>query len=485
MEPTWKMLLPELIDRHRVIDISRFPWFRVPAQVKIAIYAEGSIRFDGGSFDGLKRVIATLNADPWPWVEFEITLIHRGTDPSAAIQNKRLDEIGLKDFDELWLFGASGGNLLSDAEIAAVEAFMNAGGGVLHTGDHASLGQGIAGSIKRVGAMRKYPAPEAQMGVWNNTLRSGADGNYSFNDQSDETPQTIRLRYYHQWRVWPSFAQRKFPHPLMCGSSGPITVFPDHQHEGEAIEPAAYPVADWPEKDGFQPKVEVIAWGRIEAPDADQGREVGLVSVYDGHRVGVGRIAADSTWHHWFDINLDGFAATPTGTVHLSKIEEYFLNVAAWLAPKFKQSQMRNGLFRFGLWRDPLVMLDPTKFPIYLLGGIARDALGQFAPQCMINQWLIDIIPPPLLRLRCVTPPIPEPEPKLPFPLPIQDILVGSIVEPLMRRNKQVDGPEEGADDRDVEQAIAKAIPRAGEFVRAQIEELKQLEEVASVLLNK
>ena len=51
--------------------------------------------------------------------------------------------------------------------------------------------------------------------------------------------------------------------------------------EGEAVAPTSYPASEWPSKAGFQPKVDVIAWGRIESPDADAGREVGLVSAYD------------------------------------------------------------------------------------------------------------------------------------------------------------------------------------------------------------
>src|SRR5256885_17067353 len=30
------------------------------------------------------------------------------------------------------------------------------------------------------------------------------------------------------------------------------------------------------------------------------------IAVYDGHRVGVGRIVVDSSWHHFLDINLIG-----------------------------------------------------------------------------------------------------------------------------------------------------------------------------------
>jgi hypothetical protein len=483
MEPRWKELLPQLIDRHRVVDIERYPWFRRAARVRIAIYAEGSIRFDGGPFAGLQRVIAALNADPWPWVKFEVTLIHRTVDPSADLQNKRLDDIELEDFDELWLFGISSGNALSAQETAAVEAFIDGGGGVLHTGDHASLGQGIAGSIKRVGAMRQYPAPAASPTVWNNTLRPGADGLYQFADQSDDVPQAIRLRYYHAWTFVPLLRRNKYPHPVLCGKSGPIRIFPDHQHEGEAVAPGTYPAATWPSKNGFQPKVEVVAWGRIQSPDADQGREVGLVSTYNGHAANVGRIVADSTWHHWFDINLDGFAATAAGQARLKTIEEYFLNVAAWLAPKSKQSQMRNGIIVFSLWRDPLVMLEPKTMPLYFLGGMARDALGQFAPQCMVRQWIIDIIPPLLIEDIPILIPDPGPLADLTIPMPIEDIVLAGIVQPLVEANLRAGIPEKGVTDDAVDEAVAQALPRAAKVLKAQIGALKQLEKLPERLV--
>lgn len=477
MEPRWKKLIPELVDRHQVIDLSRFTWFKRPAIVKIALYAEGSIKFDGGGFDGLQRVIAALNSDPWPWVKFETTLIHRGSDPTADMQNIILSSVDLEQYDELWLFGIASGNLLSPAEINAVNSFMDGGGGVLHTGDHASLGQGISGAIQRAGEMRQYPAPNASSPVWNSTLRSGADAFYSFGDQSDDYPQGIRLKYYYQWGYQPSLVLKKYPHPVMCGTDGPIRIFPDHQHEGEAIAPASYPSATWPAKNGYQPKVEVVAFGRIEDPSADVGREVGLVSTYDGHRADVGRIIADSTWHHWFDINLDGFALS-----NLDKIEQYFLNVAAWLAPKYKQSQMRNGVTIFASWRSPLVELDVAVLQPWILGGIARDALGQYAPNCMVRQWLIDLISPRLERELDIFKPDLGPEQLLGMPFPIEDVILASALSPILKRNQDLKSPEEAIDMKFVDNAFIEAVPAAAKVVARQSKRMRQVEKVVELM---
>lgn len=483
MEPTprWPTLIPDLIARHRVLDLKDLFWFKRPVKVRIALYAEGTVAFQGGSFEGLQHVVAALRSDPWPWVIFEPVLIHRNSDPSADLQNKTLDQIHLETFDELWLFGIAEGNLLSAAEVNAVNAFMDAGGGVLHTGDHASLGKGIAGNLKRAGKMRRYPAPQAAPGVWNNTLRSGADSVYEFVDQSDDYPQDIRLRRYWEWTFYPSFFRHWAPHPVLCGNHGPIRIFPDHQHEGEAIAPNAYPAADWPSKGGYQPQVDVVAWGRIESPDANTGREFGLVSVYNGHDADVGRIVADSTWHHWFDINLKGFA-----TGHLETIERYFLNVAAWLAPADKQYGMRNGVFLIALRRDPLVMIDATVLPPWYLGGLARDALGQFAPQCLVRQWILDLVKiPVLVKMPPFTQPDPPPfdprHPVFPYPLPLTDLLMASVITPLIEAQRDITDLVTEMKPEIVERAFAGALRRTAEIIGEQAK-VMQLGQVADLL---
>lgn len=490
LEQRWPSLVPDLIARHRVLDLDLVPWFKRPAKVRIALYAEGTIAFNGGSFQGLQRVVAALKSDPWPWVKFEPVLIHRNSDPSADQQNKPLDQINLDSFDELWLFGFASGDLLTPGERAAVNTFMDKGGGVLHTGDHASLGQGIAGSLKRAGLMRQYPAPEAAPGVWNNTLRSGANAIYEFIDQSDDVPQDIRLKWYSDWRFTVGNAlRRRYPHPVLCGSDGPIYIFPDHQHEGVAVAPVPSP-PDWPSKNGYTPRAEVIAWGRIEAPDADIGREFGLVSVYDGHGVDVGRIVADSTWHHWFDINLDGFTATPLGLTRLKTIERYFLNVAAWLAPKAKQKHMRDGVFAIAVRRDPLVMLNPRILDPWVLGSLARDALGQFAPQCLIIQWVLDVIPP-LVReqLKKIIdpdpPPLGERRPLIPLVLPIEDLVIASVIEPLLEQQSEIQDVVTEMKPAVVDRAFSGALDRTAALISEQAQVLQQLGQVADLLRQK
>lgn len=403
-------LKSDVLKRWNPIDKALLPRFLFPpAHVRILMYAEGSIQFTGGPFNGLTHVLATLAADPWFWVKFDVTKAHRGSDPSADRQNVKLTDLNLSaSFDEIWLFGISSGDLLTAPEKAALADFMdNHKGGVLATGDHASLGQGIAGAIPRAGKMRRYPAPQAAPPGWNTTLVEGSDPNatYDFNDQSDDVPQQIRWKKYPLWSPFPSFFKRNVrPHPLLCGPDGPINVFPDHQHEGEAIVPSSLPATEWPSGPSGQVKPEVIAWGRIKDPSAtNTGQEIGVLSAYDGHEAHVGRIAADSTWHHFFDINLDGlpgdptydgFSATPSGLAALKKIEAYFLNLALWLAPPVKQSQMRTAASWHVIWTDRFVELAASEslkldsaIEHLFLGEQAIDALGRVAPVCTVHQW--------------------------------------------------------------------------------------------------
>ena len=42
------------------------------------------------------------------------------------------------------------------------------------------------------------------------------------------------------------------------------------------------------------------------ASDPANGKTFGVIGAWDGHRVGKGRVVVDSTWHHFFNINLTG-----------------------------------------------------------------------------------------------------------------------------------------------------------------------------------
>lgn len=381
----------------------RFPWWRPPATVRILMYADGRVQFADGPFLGLQHVITLLKSRPYFYVAFDIATAHREGDPTATIKAPtQLTDLVLDDFDEIWFFGFSSVPTLTRAEVTALDSFMAAPkcGGVLVTGDHADLGKGIAGLIPRAGKMRLYPAPPDQRPVWYTTVEDGPDpgGTFDAADQEDDRPQTIT---YERFPVWSSFGgePRFRPHPVLCGPNGPIDVFPDHQHEGEALAPTFEPFdTEWPTKNGHQERPVVIARGRIKDPEATHsGKEIGLLSAYNGHEVDVGRIVADSTWHHWFDINLlgtesppspyAGFDATPAGQAALKKIEAFFLNCGAWLAPPDKQAEMRNVAWWSILWTDQIVELSADA-PIWHLGQEAISALGRRASSCAVTEWV-------------------------------------------------------------------------------------------------
>lgn len=358
-------------------------------------------------------------------------------------------------------------------------------GGILVTGDHANLGKGIAGQITRAGQMRQYPAPEAIEPGWNTTLEDGPDpgASYDFDDQSDDRPQTIRYRHFPMFSS-ELFERRYRPHPILCSPDGPIDVLPDHQHEGEALAPV--PAAGdpkWPTKNGHQERPYVIGWGRIKDPAAAKfGQEIGVVSAYDGHTVDVGRIVADSTWHHWFDINLTGrylppspyagFDATAAGQAILKKIDAYFLNCGVWLSPPNKQAAMRNFGWWSIVWTDRIVEL-PSNTPVWRLGEEAIDALGRRAPRCTVSEWIFDF---PIFK---------EKIPRYEWPmllerfqlvnLPFEQFVAGGILRQLMLQvgvhNTKCSFPDRAPEDKILESVMSAGAEEGLSVLSNQLQE--------------
>jgi hypothetical protein len=451
-------LRPHLVntfkERWRIPDWKiHYPWWTPPAPCRILMYADSSVHLSGGSFQGLTYVKTLLESHVYPYVAFSVDFCHRaGTDPSATIfagTPKQLTDLDLLNkYDQVWFFGFDSGAALSPAEITLMDQFMAAPkfGGVLTTGDHLSLGQALCGQITRVGQMRQYPAPTNVAPTWNTTLERrpphagepadppGTGQPYNFNDQSDDLPQTIRYKRYSVDR----FHAR--PHPVLCGPDGPIDILPDHEHEGEALEPVVAGDPRWPTKAGLQEAPEVIAWGKVKDPSATKhGKEIGVISAYNGHMVDVGRVVADSTWHHWFDINLiglwgsgapyAGFAATAAGQAALKKIDAYYLNCGVWLSPPAVQTAMRNAGWWSIIWQNQVVELGADA-PIRAFGGVGLDALGRRAPRCAVFDWVWP--KEPIYR-----PKIPWWEwiqlvPELPFTdIPVEQYLAGGILREL------------------------------------------------------
>src|SRR4051794_18751572 len=168
---------------------------------------------------------------------FNVKTAHRRADAHADLPNFTFSDAALKDFDVLWLFGYEGANFggantgasIGDGELAAIAAFMAAGGGGFAAGDHDGLGSVMCGRIPRVGTMRKwYSAVDPPPGRPPNapglgagridTTRPDHAGQYWFDNQSDDIPQIFTLLE---------------PHPVLQTSTTPgglISQFPDHMH---------------------------------------------------------------------------------------------------------------------------------------------------------------------------------------------------------------------------------------------------------------
>lgn len=470
-----------------------FPWWRAPAKVRILMYADGGVRFSGGLFGGLQHVQALLESRAYFNVDFEVTTAHREGDKSATIKDAvKLTDPDLdilNNFDEIWFFGIRPAPPLPEDELKLLDKFMTSTesrrvvGGVLATGDHKDLGKALAGEITRVGEMRQYPAPGSGPKESNTTLEEGPDENKRFNDfdQSDDRPQSIRLTPFP---AGPSLGSEggSRPHPVLCGPDGPIDVFPDHRHEGEAVVPEGIEgKPQWPTNvSGHQEQPYVIAKGLIKDPDAiKHGQEIGLVSAYNGHTVDVGRIVADSSWHHWFDINLlgvfkppspyAGFDATPAGQAALKKIEAYFLNCGAWLAPPDKQAEMRNAAWWSILWTDQIAELS-AEDPIWYLGEQAISALRQRASSCAVTDWVLNSafnkrVPIPTLEKMFEQAQLTN--------LAFEQYIAGGILRQLMLQvgpaNPKLSFPFEAPPDEELERAIDDGVDEGIKALKSQL----------------
>lgn len=463
-----------------------FPWWRPPAVIRILMYADGRIRFSGGALDGLLYVKRLLESRLYFYADFRVTTAHRERDPSASEQHVKLTDLNiLEKFDEIWLFGFNDKPVLTKEEKDLLDRFMDEKrGGVLVTGDHENRGKSIAGDIKRAGKMRQYPAPKSVRKEANSTLEEGPDEGDLFNDadQNDDRPQKVRYTLFPL--PTPMGANPRFrPHPVMCGPDGPIDVLPDHGHEGEAVTPKKLVAAEWPTVNNHQELPVVIARGKVKDPCSKKfGQEIGLVSAYDGHIANVGRIIADSTWHHWVDNNLlgnpgvkppkpdAGFDATPKGAAALRKIDAYFLNAATWLAPPERQAEMRCAVWWSVVWSGQIVELSPND-PIWDLGAHALDALRLRASSCAVAGWVLDI---PAFKEKISNQPLSKITDQFQLlSLPFEQYVAGGIILELMRQVGPADPkrrfPSKPPPDEDIERAINDGVKIGMEALTEQL----------------
>ncbi|MEU5894547.1 hypothetical protein ABZ835_48490 [Streptomyces sp. NPDC047461] len=460
------------------------PWLFRKCTVRVLLVADGFLFFDDSDF-GLGEFLRALSQSAL-FVRFEVTCAHRSQTaaaqsgagrPGVARTISGFDfadpaHFGTDLYDELWIFGSvtsrpSGPgwtNRPSDAELRAISEFMDAGHGVFATGDHGSLGAALGGFLPRVRSMRRWfdppggplgepVAPDMTSSHRRDTNRPGASGTFDFGDQSDMFPQPILPVW--QRRPGPGLLSTRWPHPLLCGSNGVINVLPDHPHEGECVERRDIPVGQEFDFDGYhvdeyprgadsRPLPSAVAHSTVlpnnNVKDPTEAAMFVAISAYDGEEAGVGRVVTDATWHHFININLVGQQSgqvndpdkrfgflTPGGQHHLRAIEEYFRNIAMWIAPAgLRRCMFRNSLW-YATWGEHLVEavapIEPldrvTSVDFLNIGRHAFDSIGRFAGQCQTLHWSLDVLKDILSKKfyqRVLPVPIPELPDRVPGP---------------------------------------------------------------------
>jgi hypothetical protein len=380
-----------------------------PCRPRLLVVADGSLNFRETDGFGLWRFLHAITVAPGVSTKPIVTLAHRGfhtpnvtvgTDTYSVATNFNFASanpvVDRANYDQIWLFGIQAGGSITDAEVQAIARFMNAGGGVFATGDHATLGRTMSGRLPRIRHMREWSAipmgleaPDVAVNRIDTIVDPGPNGIYEFDDQSDDIPQRIYPNYEvtaaaggWQARLHPLLMLPGAPsvRTNSAGFTHDVDVLPDHAHESvcRAVESPATLGSTYNDVglsfQEFRPSTTNPAQ-RVGAPvvafAVSGGRAItigpskppvrpqmfGVISAYDGHSAQPypaqtqrpGRIVCDSTWHHFVNINLDGRGTTRTGlgswsggvpgsgsftpSADLEKVYAYYRNTVRWLQP--------------------------------------------------------------------------------------------------------------------------------------------------------
>ncbi|MET0287349.1 MAG: hypothetical protein ABW352_22885 [Polyangiales bacterium] len=396
--------------------------------IRVLVVVDGGVNHARLAGFGVGRFIELLRSTTLGCTTFSVDVAERGEldfvdhGPGGGdhlrYESFRFDsQIGrervLDRYQEAFLFGINPGELgipvtpIGEAERTAILSWMDAGNGIFATGDHENLGANLASGIPRVRSMRRWTAadgvPTVEGPTRLDTNQPETPAEYAGTAQiardaeEDAIPQPLRWIPVSRYRS--GWTEVRRPHEILCHPlHGPIDVMPDHPHEGTCFTTAeisghARRRADFPGSELPQ----VIAQGFV-VPDPPFQHHKGdvpastiqMVSVYDGWKENVGRVVVDSTWHHWFNLNLAGIEAA--GGVNWDKISRYFVNVAKWIAPP--------GAYRARCWwelldshfRYPGIEEFHPKASVLELGNGLRDSLVRLHGACTVRMLALDSI---------------------------------------------------------------------------------------------
>jgi hypothetical protein len=511
-----------------------------PTVIRVLIVGDknpqATIDFGDGDF-GLSEFIKALEINSVNlglYVDFKITKVQ------WKVNNFTFEEpmFNPKDYDEIWFFGMSRDNSsLSSEELRIISQFMDNGGGVFATGDHEDIGKGLCAEIPRVRSMRKWHFPEVENGYpvappvgikafdadqepnkRHDTLRKGHDSVYQSDDQSDDIPQQIIPKVYKTkyWNKEGLFVKH-YPHPLLSKRHGVIKVLPDHMHEGECYVPDdltksfdfnGYTTTEYPiwQKTGKRLKPEVIAEAIVigdhitKNPDSPPtiAKIFGVLGAYDGHKVDVGRVAVDATWHHFININVigkiphdpndikgQGFNASDKGKKVYNDIKTYWRNIGVWLAPKkIQKSILATALWGIR-WSYPLVeelssrtvQEGLSREGILYLGRVARYSLNNISSEEQVIQGLI----PYLTEIEDIVSPWwgnSESAPDLVFDVIVNSVLGGmilSIAKEFPERSPENKQRAERVLTRVLDSGVSLGIKAAQETLRISVRQIENI----------
>jgi hypothetical protein len=392
--------------------------------IKILLYTDDpeiAPTNDPGQLFGLGSMLDRLHAHTPSFANIETRWISRNPDADHHATNKLDAILQNENFDEIWFFGMHQSNTdrfslgerrggpeseLNQAEVEALTEWMRVredgcgGGGILMTGDHSNetpdnlllgknslcpdktagetflgLGRALGRCVPRAGSLRKWEGPPSYRpeDSLSTIFKSGF--------QLDPFPQQLQLRSVNADGDPDPNGQ---PHPLFFYKQGRyIEVFPDHAHEGAIITPpetAQLDPAVWPAKvNGLELRPHVVAFGR----DARRRDPLNIIATYNGDLAGVGRIVADSTWHHYMNVNLTSFPHPAPDGSDSDQIGQFYGNLAVWLAPRCKRQQMAQAmLYQLALYT---ILLEPG-LDAESTGASAESVLARVASPCEIHE---------------------------------------------------------------------------------------------------
>jgi len=375
----------------RLIDWLK-PW-RLKSCVDILVVVDTEISTSPANTFGIASVIELLRNTRVGCMKFRVDIALRSNETFSVVASPTPVQPKYRGFrfnsssagtdvidkyEQIWCFGFKPSNSgspddgqidaaialpASNAELNKLDQWMKVRkGGLFGTGDHHFLGASMCRKIPRLGTMRRWTNADGVPPIGSSnridTLRPPppvanfqAGGPSSLGNgphQGDLTVQPIR---WTTWKsvYWPFARRRKRPHPVLCHPTlGPIDVMPDHAHEGLCVpspnlgankkfkSELEYPKAT---DGGPKPQPEIIAYGsNLDSDDWNfaKGSQPArsnnpMIAVYNGLRAGIGRVATDSTWHHWMDVNLNAIKSADNDD--WKKISRYFINLAIWLNP--------------------------------------------------------------------------------------------------------------------------------------------------------